>query len=662
MRLAAWALLALAGQLATLLLTHAGHNIGYQHFTPLAGSGPGHAALQAVLVVQALIVLVAVWSRRGEIRGVLAALAPGWRLAAVLVCFVLTSATLSRNPRDYVIELLFAAPAEALQLITVAFAAAALAAGARARLRAWTLPAAGEAVEPGGIDAWALPLAIWTTLVAALLAVFSYQRMPHIPDEVVYLLHARYFAHGMLTMPAPPVPDAFNLDLMSLEHGRWFTPVPPGWPAILALGVIFGVPWLVNPLLAGACVLLASALLREIYPRRTARLALVLLAASPWALLMGMSLLTHCLSDAAFLVAALAVARQRRGGSPAWGLLGGAMIGMLTLVRPLEGFIVAIALGLWSLTARWRGVPLLQSAVLTAATALVTALNLPYNKALTGNARTFPLMAYSDKVFGPGTNSLGFGPNRGLGWNGLDPYPGHGLRDVIVNTNLNVFQINIELLGWSCGSLIAIWLLFSAGRLRRADWWMLAFIGAVLFAHAFYWFSGGPDFGARYWFLVLVPCLALAARGIESADAALDPAGGSGTAVGAAALLALLAMLVFIPWRGIDKYYHYRGMRPDIRALAKATPFGADLVLVRGARHPDYHGAAVFNPVDLHAPKPVYAWDRGPETDSVLFAAYPGRRVWILAGPTLTHDSYQVLAGPLSGPEALRRIRTPDQP
>ena len=36
-----------------------------------------------------------------------------------------------------------------------------------------------------------------------------------------------------------------------------------------------------------------------------------------------------------------------------------------------------------------------------------------------------------------GTNDLGFGANRGLGWSGLDPFPGHGVLDVIVNAALN---------------------------------------------------------------------------------------------------------------------------------------------------------------------------------------------------------------------------------
>lgn len=659
MTTALWALLALVGQLALLLLTHAGHTVGYQHFTPLAGSDALHTLARVVLILQAVLVAAALVRRREAVAETLGSLAPGWWLALLTICFVMTGATLSRDPRAYALELVLAGIAEAAQLATVALAVASMPPARLDAFRRWTMPSGGEAVEPGGWDPIAPWLALWTVVIAYLMAVVSYQRMPHIPDEVVYLLHGRYFARGMLTMPAPPVPDAFNLDLMSLEGGRWFCPVPPGWPAVLALGVALGEPWLVNPVLAGLSVLLASLLLREIYPRRTARLILVLLAVSPWALLMGMNLLTHCLSTVAALLAAVGVARLRRGRPIAWAALAGAMIGLLSLIRPLEAVAVAALLGLWSLRARWRGVMLVPSAVLTMSAAVVGAINLPYNRALTGKPTTFPLMAYSDKLWGPGSNSLGFGPNKGAGWNGLDPFPGHGLRDVLVNTNINLYQINIELLGWGCGSLIAVWLLFSAGRLTRTDRQMVAVIATVIGLHAFYWFSGGPDFGARYWYLVLLPCLALAARGIESADAALARLGRAGSAGAAAALLVALAMVLFMPWRAVDKYWHYRGMRPDIRTMAREQPFGADLVLIRGERQPDYHGAAVFNPVDLRAPVPVYAWDRGPAVDSALLAAYPDRRVWILDGPTRSGDGYRVVAGPLAPAEARRTLAAP---
>ena len=102
---------------------------------------------------------------------------------------------------------------------------------------------------------------------------FSYERHPHIPDEVVYIYHARYLAGGMLTMTMPPVPEAFEVNLMNYENNAWFCPVPPGWPAVLALGVLFGASWLINPLLAGLNVLLAYSLLRQLYNRDTARIA-----------------------------------------------------------------------------------------------------------------------------------------------------------------------------------------------------------------------------------------------------------------------------------------------------------------------------------------------------------------------------------------------------
>src|SRR5690606_38953149 len=166
-------------------------------------------------------------------------------------------------------------------------------------------------------------------------------------------------------------------------------------------------------------------------------------------------------------------------------------------------------------------------------------------------------MEYMNATFGPGANDLGFGPNPGSGWEGLDPLPGHGPVDVLINANFNLFQTNTELLGWATGSLLPILLLLLVGRLRRPDAWMLACIAMVIGIHSLYYFSGGPDFGARYWYLILVPCLALAARGIETACERAGAEGGGRVVAGVSALV-LTALLVFVPWRAADKYVHYR--------------------------------------------------------------------------------------------------------
>ena len=634
-----------------LALTQAGRGIGYQHFVPMAGQGPFRHAAQAVLAVQALIVLIGLGAHRAHVRSTMAKILPGRWLPAAFIAFVVTAATVSRDLGAYGLELVLAAAVQLIQLVTVVFAVGSVSperiAGFR-RLADRVLGSPATLAQPGSFDRFVLVAALWTAGAAYFLAVLAYQRHPHVPDEIVYLLHARYFAEGMIAMPAPPVPDAFNLDLMSYEATRWFSPVPPGWPAMLAVGVWFGAPWLVNPVLGGVNVLLAYAVLRELYPRRTARIVVLLLSASPWALFMAMNLMTHTGTLSCALLAALSVARLRRNGAIGWALVGGVALGFISLIRPLEAAATAGLLGLWSVRARWRGIPLVPSAVLTISAALVGALNLWYNRALTGNPRTFPIMAYAEKIFGPGTNDMGFGANRGLGWSGLDPFPGHGWRDVLVNTNLNLVQVNIELLGWSCGALVAVWLLLASGRLRRPDWMMVGVIGTIIGLHSFYWFSGGPDFGARYWFLILVPTLVLVARGIEETDLTFEKAGGGVGGLEPAALLAVLALATFVPWRAVDKYFHYRGMRPDVRSIAAGLPAGPSLVLVRGNRHPDYHSASPYNPVDLFAPAPVYAWDRGPAVRAKLLDVYPDRPVWILDGPTITHAGFRVVAGPLT--------------
>ena len=655
-----WLALFSVGYLASLLLIHAGRSVGYQHYPPLAQLLAERALPLAVFAAQAMLVLWGLWRARRTV-GWLLELVGRRGLVLISAVFVLTSATLSRHPGTYAGELLFASFVQLIQLGNILLVAGSLSSAALGAIGDFVErhfgPPGGEPSEPAGPDRLVWALAAGVTLAAVALALFAYQRHPHIPDEVVYLYHARYFAAGQLAMPLPAAPDAFSVDLMMYQPTRWFSPVPPGWPAILAVGAFFGVPWLVNPILGGANILLAHSFLREIYPRRTARLAVVLLAASPWHLFMAMNFMTHTATLSCALAAALAVARLRRDPRLRWAALGGVCLGLVSLIRPLDGVAMALLLGVWSLGARGRRLRLAPSAALTLSTLLAASVVFPYNRALTGSARVFPLLQYTDTLYGVGTNALGFGANRGLGWPGMDPFPGHGPIDVAVNSNLNLFQTNVELLGWATGSLLLLTLFVATGRLRRQDWWLLAAIGLIIGLHALYWFSGGPDFGARYWYLMIVPCVALTARGLEHLESLAERhVPGAGRRVMAAAgILMASGVLLFIPWRAADKYFHYRGMRPDLRRLASDPAFGDAIVLVRGRRFPDYASATAYNPIDPASHQPLFAWDRGPEIRRELVHAFAGRRFWIVNGPSLARDGYAMLAGPLSGTELLAR-------
>jgi hypothetical protein len=253
-------------------------------------------------------------------------------------------------------------------------------------------------------------------------------------------------------------------------------------------------------------------------------------------------------------------------------------------------------------------------------------------------------MRYFDVTLGPGHNALGFGASRGFGWTGLDPFPGHGLRDVLLNTGINTGLLGTELSGWASGSVVALLLVVVLRKVARGDTLMLAAAAAVVAGHAFYWFAGGPDFGPRYWFLVLVPCVALVARGLLALDAGDPP---RATLAGLA--LTLSALAVFVPWRAADKYHDYRLMRPDVRDLARTHAWDGALVLVQGNRHPDYASAAAYLPVPLDAGGAVYAWDKDAAARRAALDAFPGRPVWIVAGPTRTGGAFRVVAGPLAG-------------
>jgi hypothetical protein len=656
-RSAGWLLLGAVGQGAALQLVEAGPTVRYQHYAaPDVLLSRERAAFLAIVVVQALICSIAV-TRQPAIRTWLRATFPAGTLVCITLVFVLASAALSRSLPGYAFELVLASLVQASALVTVVMAVLALPVPALQsfwrRSAAVLGPASGDShPTPGTRDRFALMPAVMVTIVAAILSVVSYERHPHIPDEVAYILNAKYFAAGMLYMPAPPVPAAFDVDLMHLTPTQWFSSMPPGWPAALAIGTRVNLPWLVNPVLAGVNVLLAYLFLREMYSRRIARLSLLLLCVSPWYLFMGMNFMTHTFSLTAALVAALAAARLIRTGRFQWAWIGGAAVGILSLTRPLEGLLMLILLSLWTLTNRAARRRILGTAFIAAGSIMVGALVLPYNEALTGRMTELPLTAYVSSHYAPGSNDLGFGPDRGWGWTGLDPFHGHDAADVAINAALNLFAVNVELFGWAAGSLVFILALFY-GRLHASDYKMIGAILGVLSALSLYWFSGGPDFGARYWFLMIVPLVALTARGIEAVGASDTPDDRgfpvrSARALSVASILCVMSVATFVPWRAIDKYHHYRGMRPDVRQLAKELGFGKSLVLVEGARHPDFASAAAYEPPSLGSDAPVYAWARTPQLAADAIAAFPDRPVWVLRGPSITGAGYAVARRPTS--------------
>jgi 4-amino-4-deoxy-L-arabinose transferase-like glycosyltransferase len=427
---------------------------------------------------------------------------------------------------------------------------------------------------------------------------------------------------------------------------------------VLSLGVRLGVPWLVNPLLGGAAILLAHALVTRVYGRRLADAVVLLMALSPWLIIMSATLMPHPTSLVLCLLVMLAISHAREDGSLLWAIVAGLACGALLHVRPLEAVVTALVAGTWWLSTGWRRLRLAAMAATVVCGTLMGALFLAYNKFVTGDPFLVPLNAFFEAQFGKGTNRLGFGPDIGNwpGWS-TDALPGHGPIDVFMNTNQNLHLVQFELFGWAAGSLTLAYLLAVSASWKR-DWLMWFWALAVIAVLNLYWFSGGSDYGARYWYFAIVPFAVLVVRGGEWLAERFRSGSQQADATRvwlAVALASLLGTTNLLTWRSLDKYFHYRGGNGGIRALAASRHFGRSLVFIRGRMFPDYGLALTLNPVSLDASgtETIYARELDAASVARVRRYYADRPVWIVAGPTPAVPWFHVVAGPVQPGEPL---------
>ncbi len=613
---------------------------------PIEFTERAHFAAAAVIAVQALIVAGLSWRRAAAMgRTVLGLLTP-LRAAVLAFLFVPCAAHVAVFypgilSNAYFLKVYAASVGTVgalfalnlLHLIAIAgsIPAPRLERGWRSLQQAVSLP--GSEREPTGLDR-RLPWAVATfVLVAAIvLGVGVFQGVPHIPDESAYLFQAKMLANGMLEGPAPPNADSFQLYLLAVEGDRWYVVNHPGWPTMLALGLLLGAPWIINPLFGAASILIAHALTRRLTDCGTAHGVILLLATSPWFLVLSAAYQPH----AATLFMALAgwwlLTEARRQGAWWAAFLAGLAAGVVFTIRPLDALILGTLTGLLFLLPEWRRIAWAQGFSYAAGCVATGSFMLAFNYRFTGRLTEFPINKYLDVYWdAPGANRIGFGPDVGQLWAVLDPIPGHGWRDVLLNTNQNMVNLNFEFLGWGVGSLLLVAVHLLWGRWSKVDRAAGFFVAAVGCVYNLYWFSGGPDYGPRYWYLMIYPLIFLSARGaVTLADILADRVELAKPRVAASACVMMLtALVVFMPWRSVSKYVDYRDQHREFRYLAEAEAFGSNgLVAVETDLQEEYASAFYLNDIIPGSTGPVYVRYRDCATLRRDAQAFPGRPVF----------------------------------
>src|SRR5689334_9252818 len=194
-----------------------------------------------------------------------------------------------------------------------------------------------------------LVLILFSMGMSAFISQQTFERLPHLEDEVAYLWEAKLLARGQAVMESPSPRRAFwqpfVVDLGNNRFGKYTL----GWPLILTLGVLIGQPWLVNALLSGLSVFLVYRLGLEIFDPDVGVIAAALTAFSPMALLLNGTLMGHTAALFTTLLFMFAYWRMEKGQHRLrWAAIAGISLGFCVINRPLEGLALSAPFIAWS--------------------------------------------------------------------------------------------------------------------------------------------------------------------------------------------------------------------------------------------------------------------------------------------------------------------------
>jgi hypothetical protein len=339
------------------------------------------------------------------------------------------------------------------------------------------------------------------------IALAQFQALPHIYDASAYLFGAKIYATGHLSAPVPAAVDRFPGPFMVQANGRWFPQYPPGTSTMLAVGVLVGAPWIVEPALGTLALLGIGLTAARLYDRRIATLAVLLGTLSPFYSYLAASYLSHAVALFFYAWGFWALVRFAQGGRGWSILLAAALLGMGALTRDQVGLLFALIVVGGVLLVFWPHIVRDWRRWITPGTGFVAIalvfllLHLLFDLALTGNPAVTPRT-----LFSPG-DRWGFG--QGIGF-----YGQHTLAGGFVTVDELLTALAIDLYGWPFYlTLCLLAIPFLAWRARAADWLMLA--GTVIMIGAFIgYFYHGIYLGPRYVCDALPFLLILTARGM----------------------------------------------------------------------------------------------------------------------------------------------------
>ena len=443
-------------------------------------------------------------------------------------------------------------------------------------------------------------------LVEALLVHFLLaQRFPLSGDDYSYLYQAKLFASGKLSAedpiynPSLPFYGCIETYCLRDYQGHRFSKYPPGWPALLAVGVKLGVPWLVDPLLGALLIFLILNYVEQRMGKEWVRVTSLLLLFCFFLAYYAGSFRPH-VATALFVFAAFLLydAHERRAQtSKLWLFIAGALLGYSTMIRYLD----------WVPLTAWIGVTLLRRKALPDLVVFAIGFgalasgNLLYDALLSGDPFQVP--------------------------SALRPASAANINDRLI-ISWNGFVVTIVRLANVLWAFPPVILLLVWWRRCQPSSKMKTFLGLFSMSVAIYFFYpasvGGP--GPRYFFAYF-PFLVLAVVELYR-WICHDAPRGAWHLWNFAILTLVVCSLVFT----VNEAYTMYGRR-DLERTVQQIKDGKNIVLLRTGTYKTAPGDLTRNPPVLSSADTLYFdWCDQSKRDALL-KQFPGRNIFVYEYP-----------------------------
>ncbi len=335
---------------------------------------------------------------------------------------------------------------------------------------------------------------------------------PRIIDATSYWLQAHTFALGSFSFPAPgPLHSFAGRFLVVTPNGELAVLFPPGFAALLTIGVWAGAPMLINPILGSLSTVLTFALGTTWFGEKAGRVAGLLSALCAVLRYHSADTMSHmlaaCLSSSVLLALSLHPPSERTWRYTA---VAGLCAGWLFATRPLTGLIFGVA-GLALNIYRARkpsGAPFTNVLGYVCGTLPGLGLWFAYQHATTGSFWSSTQSVYYARSDWPADCfRLGFGAAVGCQFEHgdfLDQYQpgGYSIVEALAVTARRLYQHNRDIVNLPWVPVLTLLSLRWIGARPVALSWALLLLHFGLYS-LFYFDGNYPGGGARLFVEVL---------------------------------------------------------------------------------------------------------------------------------------------------------------